>query len=651
MFQKPLRIYVSTIFFLFVFTLVGPANSQAKDNWTRVNSKNFTLIGNASEKEIRQVATRLEQFRDVFTRLFIAAKFDTPVPTTVIVFKSMGSYKPFNPGNNAGYFQPGEDVNYITLTTDATQNPFSVIYHEYVHLLVDNTSGNMPVWFNEGLAEYYSAFNIEEDRKVHLGELIPYHLETLREGKLYPLRSLFAVDHYSPEYNEGSKRGMFYAESWALVHYLILGNGGQRMPQLGKFLQLLSANVAVDEAASQAFQTDLDTLQKEFKKYIEGHTFRMQIATFERKLEFDNEISASPVTEAEAQAYLGDLLLHTNQFKDAETRLQQALALDPKLTMAQASLGIVRMRQSRFDEAKGALREAVNANSNNYLTHYYYAYVVSRDGMDSANMVRGYSPDAAEIMRAELKKAIALKPDFPGSYSLLAFVDMVTGEQLDEAIELLKRALALSPGKQDLSLQLAQIYLRQQKFDLARQTLEPLRNARDRRHQQQAVMLLDSIKRYEGQISQFNGSGASSESGPPPLRRKEDTSTTANDEKEEAPQSESDYLREALRPLAAGEQRVQGTFLKLDCDNKGVAYFSIQAADRVYRIRSTALQRVQLTAYTPAPANVSCGPRKTPENVVLTYRPTSDPKDAKAKIDGDAIAVELVPKDFTLKKN
>jgi hypothetical protein len=36
---------------------------------------------------------------------------------------------------------------------------------------------------------------------------------------------------------------------------------------------------------------------------------------------------------------------------------------------------------------------------------------------------------------------------------------------------------------------------------------------------------------------------------------------------------------------------------------------------------------------------------------VLTFRPAGDPKDAKAKIDGDAIAVELVPKDFTLKKN
>jgi len=135
------------------------------------------------------------------------------------------------------------------------------------------------------------------------------------------------------------------------------------------------------------------------------------------------------------------------------------------------------------------------------------------------------------------------------------------------------------------------------------------------------------------------------------LRRKDEPVTTANEEKEEAPRSENDYLRETLRPLAAGEQRVQGTFLKLDCDSKGVAYFSIQAADRMYRIRSTGLHQVQLTAYVPSPANISCGPRKSPENVVLTFRPVSDPKDTKAKIDGDAIAVELVPKDFTLKKN
>src|SRR5207253_1042881 len=320
------------------------------------------------------------------------------------------------------------------------------------------------------------------------------HLETLRSGKLYPLRQLFAVDSYSPEYNEGSKRGMFYAESWALVHYLILGNGGQRTPQLGKFIQLSSANMTVDEAVKQAFQMDVEGLQKELKSYIEGHTFRMQIATFERKLEFENEMSSNPLTEAEAQGYLGDLLLHTNQLKDAEPRLQQALQLDPKLAMAQASLGIVKMRQGQFSEAKKNLQEAVSGSSNNYLAHYYYAYVISRESMDSANMVRSYSPEDAATMRAELKKAIELKPDFPESYSLLAFVNVVTGEELDESIELLKRALMLSPGRQDISLHLAQIYFRQQKFDLAQQTLEPLHNAKDRRLQQQADMLLASVK-------------------------------------------------------------------------------------------------------------------------------------------------------------
>src|ERR1700694_3157038 len=92
---------------------------SAKDTWTSVRSKSFLLIGNASEKEIRQVGVRLEQFREVFSRLFPKINFSSPVPTTVIVFKSDGSYRPFKPSaNTAGYFQAGLDINYITLTTE-----------------------------------------------------------------------------------------------------------------------------------------------------------------------------------------------------------------------------------------------------------------------------------------------------------------------------------------------------------------------------------------------------------------------------------------------------------------------------------------------------------------------------------------------------
>jgi len=56
-------------------------------------------------------------------------------------------------------------------------------------------------------------------------------------------------------------------------------------------------------------------------------------------------------------------------------------------------------------------------------------------------------------------------------------------------------------------------------------------------------------------------------------------------------------------------------------------------------------------AYRGGATEVGCGVRKNQENVVMTFRPTNDPKDVKAKVDGEAIAIELVPKDFQLKPN
>jgi len=69
----------------------------------------------------------------------------------------------------------------------------------------------------------------------------------------------------------------------------------------------------------------------------------------------------------------------------------------------------------------------------------------------------------------------------------------------------------------------------------------------------------------------------------------------------------ADYLREALRPVAAGEERIQ------DCSSnliatQGYGVFLVQVGDRLYKIRATSLERVQMIAYTPdAGAEVSCG--------------------------------------------
>src|SRR5438270_14061952 len=93
--------------------------------------------------------------------------------------------------------------------------------HELTHLMVHQLGLDLPPWLNEGLAELYS--NLEPTgSKIRVGRDIPSRMRTLAEEKWIDLRSLLAVDHNSPIYNEKSRAGIFYAESWKLVHMLHL---------------------------------------------------------------------------------------------------------------------------------------------------------------------------------------------------------------------------------------------------------------------------------------------------------------------------------------------------------------------------------------------------------------------------------------------
>ncbi len=79
---------------------------------------------------------------------------------------------------------------------------------------------------------------------------------------MLPLKTLFEVDHKSPHYNESKKKGIFYAQSWALMHYLLIGKTG-RVEPLTKFLQLQNENVPIDQAFQQAFGMPFETMEKD----------------------------------------------------------------------------------------------------------------------------------------------------------------------------------------------------------------------------------------------------------------------------------------------------------------------------------------------------------------------------------------------------
>lgn len=637
------RHFLAASIFIILIGLGLPAASAA-DNWTSVRSKNFFLIGNASEKEIRQVAERLEQFREVASQLFTRGNYNSPVPTRVVVFKNDQSYRPFKPTETtAGYFQPGPDVNYITLKTEVSddQNPFGIIFHEYTHLLINNTSGDVPTWFNEGLAEYYSTFTISDDQKIILGKPIAHHVYLLRQKPMMSLKTLFSVNQDSPYYNERDKQSIFYAESWALMHYLILGNKGQRLSQLGKFLQLIEQNVSVGDAFTQAFQTTFQKMEDDLRKYISHDRYPIAPGHFERKLEFDREMHSAPLVEAEVQAYLGDLLLHSYR-SEAETYLRRALSLDPKLAIANASMGMLRVREGKIDEARRSLERAVEANSENYLIHYYYAYALSREGMNASELVMGYRPETAARIREELKKAIELRPDYPESYNLLSFVNLVTETQLDESIVLLNRVLATSPGRNDLMFTLAQVYMRKQDFNTARQILERLgQNKTDQHLRSQAQSLLNQLGVREEQftntesrqksIEKINGTQARIVSSADEIVIQPDPST---------------LLREALRKPGEGERQVQAVLLRIDCDAKGII-FTVKVEDRQVRLRTDKFQNVAMVAFSSdAGQEITCGPRKPEVAIVVCYLPGEDKRD---RIDGIIKSIEFVPKDFKLK--
>ena len=644
---------------LAVFVLApGVQPAQAKDTWTEVRSKNFTLIGNAAEKDIRQVANRLEQFRTVFGLLFPNVKLNSPVPTTVIVFKSNGSYKPFkvNP-NVSGYFQPGEDVNYVTLTSEksSAEQPYRTIFHEYVHLLVENTLGAaVPLWFNEGLAEYYSTFDVQDgDRKVILGDLVDNHVLYLRENKLVPLRTLFAVDYKSPYYNEGNKMNIFYSESWMLMHYLLQGEGQKRRPQLGQFMDLLRSKVPIAEAFQRAFETNLESFEKSFKSYIQGANYKATGLAFEKKLDFDSDLKSAPLSEAEAQAYLGDLLSHTRRYDDAETYLQKALSLNPDLPLAHTSLGMLRVRQNRLDDARQYLAKAVAGDSQNHLAHYYYALALSGLSPSEHRTMSSYAPEAAATMRAELKKAIALKPDFAESYALLGFVNVVRNEEVDETIELLKRALNMSRANQRILFMLAQLYMRKERFAEARQLLDPIvQNSPNPEMRQQAEALLDGIKRQEEQtarLKDFQKEAAEREkafSQARPTSPTEASGPTLIMTQTQVEDDANSALMDALRKPLAGETRAQGILTTIECSPKTGIVLNVRAGDRLLKIHSDTFEQIDITAFTTdVGGNINCGVRKPENPVIVTFAAAK----AGSKFDGEARSLEFVPAKFVLK--
>ncbi|MGH9882181.1 MAG: tetratricopeptide repeat protein [Pyrinomonadaceae bacterium] len=499
---------------------LGAHPTQSRDPWRSISTNNLFLVGNAGEEDLRQVAVWLEFFHSAFAQLVSRSVLDSSVPTTVIVFKDDASFLPFKPlyqgrpANIAGYFVPGQDRNYIALSLERGErggrDPLSTAFHEYVHQHLMNTVPGVPLWLNEGLAEFYGSF-VQANGEAVLGAPLTNYIRLLRSQQLLPLTNLFSIGHDSPHYNEQEKSGIFYAQSWALVHYLMMGDGGRRQQQFKRFLNLAFAGDSTGKAVQDAFGLSLAMLEKDFKEYVRRGEFASQRVAVGNGPTGYIAMQRMAVSEGEANFYLGDLLLHIDRAVDAEKYFQRAISLDPGFTQTYASLGLLCVRQKRYTEARQYLQRAT-VSPQSYLVHYLYAYLLSREGVTPSGNITEYSPQNAQAMRDQLRKAIQLAPEFADAYYLLALVNLVTNEQLDEAVTFVKKAQRLSPSRLGFGLLLAQIYVRQRTPESARQVLEPLvRQSGDPRVRSDAQALLDSLNTTDAVGSRSRSSSANAD--------------------------------------------------------------------------------------------------------------------------------------------
>jgi tetratricopeptide (TPR) repeat protein len=626
-----------------------PATARA--DWGRLRTANFLFIGDASDRQLRETARKLEQFREVMLRALPDVSGISAVPTVVIVFQRDRSFTPFKPQfqgrttDVAGFFLGSEDVNYLAVNIEHGEVGFSTVFHEYSHFLVANSLGNVPVWASEGLAQFYESFEEQDGGRVALiGTPIDHHIAVLRENTPIPIRDLIAIDSKSPIYNEGNRRGVFYAQSWALMHYLILGNKA-RTPQFLEYLTLMQGGTASGDAFSKAFGGGPAALDQELRNYVSGVSMTRLRMTFDDRVNAAVPERVDKIDDFEADTYLGDLQARLDRVDEAQARLKRVLQQRPGTARATLGLGLIELRADRLASALPLLERAAAEGPDDGQVQAALGRALMSSLITLTPASEQYTATLKRA-RAALTRAVELDPDSARSAAFLGYAELIAGEDLARAATLLTRAITLAPSRDDHRLMLAQVFLQQGELIRATDLLgSMIANANNPDARQQARELMGRVAAarnaaIKAAAAPVSATPASAAAAP----RDESASTRPEAESAAATPGGRRYIF-SLRPIKAGETRVMGLFKGLVCGRELVV-LAVETPGRLLQLRQVAARPPEFIAYVPnPPSSVSCGPINPPQRVLATYIPAATPTKA---FDGDVVAIELIPDDFTL---
>jgi len=347
---------------------------------------------------------------------------DLKQPINILAFasdKQFDSYR-INPGAFA-FYQPTREGDFVVMRSLEPEH-YSVVVHEYTHFVVNHSGLILPLWLNEGLADFYSTLECRKAQVV-VGVPPPGRGDTLRRQGWMDWATMAAVDQHSPYYREPDKMLVFYAQSWAMVRMLALDPAYS--PGLPSFLAAVTGGATTENALAATYHKTLPELGREVEESVASKRMEPRL--------LDVDVRPGPLQTAEvadagkqAEFALADVMAaNPRTVEEAKVRLEALSAKYPDDPRTQESLGFMAMRAGSQSAAKGHFGLAVSAHSKD-----------------------------------------------PDVLFGLAHIEVAEGGHGDEVIDLLQRALAIDPSHYNARLELGFAAAKNKRFDLAADALE-----------------------------------------------------------------------------------------------------------------------------------------------------------------------------------
>jgi len=372
---------LSLVLLLTLLALLTHADSAfaAAPQWLEIKSDHFTVITDSNEKQGKQILDQFERMRWMFHTLFPKVNVDPAQPILIVAVKNYKEFQTLEPADYlakgqlkiGGFFLKTQDKNYVLLRQDVEDDhPYSIVYHEYTHLQMSAALEWMPLWLNEGLAEFFQNTTIR-DKDVHLGQPSVNDILYLRQTKMIPLATLLKVDHNSPYYHEEQKGSVFYSESWALTHYIEINDRVKHLHQLQDYMDLVRNHEDPVVAAEKAFG-DLKQLQSSLNNYVNAAGYQEFVMSSAAAPLNEASYRVRQITQTESDAVRADLLASVGRKDDALALVDSILKADPKCAAAYETKGYLAFQDHDEETARKWYGEAVRLDSQSYLANYYH---------------------------------------------------------------------------------------------------------------------------------------------------------------------------------------------------------------------------------------------------------------------------------------